>query len=62
MNLISAKDLPAKGIPYSNSHRRRLEARGDFPKRVPLSGGRYAYVLEEIERWIADRVSARKAA
>lgn len=62
MNLISAKDLPAMGIHWSNSTLRRYEQKDQFPRRVPLSGGRYAYVREEIERWIADRVSARKAA
>jgi predicted DNA-binding transcriptional regulator AlpA len=28
-----------KGIPYSDRQLRRLEAKGTFPKRVPLGGG-----------------------
>jgi predicted DNA-binding transcriptional regulator AlpA len=30
---------PLKGIPYSNRQLKRLEAKGAFPKRVPLAGG-----------------------
>jgi predicted DNA-binding transcriptional regulator AlpA len=28
-----------KGIPYSDRQLKRLEAKGTFPKRVPLAGG-----------------------
>jgi predicted DNA-binding transcriptional regulator AlpA len=28
-----------KGIPYSDRQLKRLEAKGVFPKRVPLAGG-----------------------
>ena len=28
-----------KGIPYSDRQLKRLEAKGLFPKRVPLAGG-----------------------
>ena len=28
-----------KGIPYSDRQLKRLEAKGAFPKRVPLAGG-----------------------
>ncbi len=31
--------LPQKGIPYSDRQLKRLEAKGTFPKRVPLAGG-----------------------
>jgi predicted DNA-binding transcriptional regulator AlpA len=28
-----------KGIPYSDRQLKRLEAKGTFPRRVPLAGG-----------------------
>jgi predicted DNA-binding transcriptional regulator AlpA len=28
-----------KGIPYSDRQLKRLEAKGTFPKRVPIAGG-----------------------
>jgi predicted DNA-binding transcriptional regulator AlpA len=30
---------PEKGVPYSDRQLKRLEAKGMFPKRVPLAGG-----------------------
>ncbi|MBA3885691.1 MAG: AlpA family phage regulatory protein [Acidobacteria bacterium] len=46
----------------SQSQRWRMEQRGDFPKRIPITPGRSAYLRSEIERWKADRIAAGLAA
>ncbi len=53
-----------KGVPFSNVHLRRLEAAGEFPRRVRIgngSGGSVAWLEAEIDAWIIDRVKARDA-
>jgi predicted DNA-binding transcriptional regulator AlpA len=40
MRFLVYKQLsPEKGIGYSDRQLKRLEAKGMFPKRVPLAGG-----------------------
>jgi hypothetical protein len=40
MKFLTYKQLgPEKGIPYSDRQLKRLEAKGAFPKRVPLAAG-----------------------
>ena len=48
-----------KGIDFSADSRRRLEAAGDFPLRIPISAMRHAYDEREIDAWIADRMAKR---
>jgi len=57
--LITKKQLRAM-IPYTPQHILRLEKKGKFPKRVQVGANRVAWLLTEIERWVADRVSARE--
>jgi predicted DNA-binding transcriptional regulator AlpA len=64
MKIIRGPKLSdAKGIDYSNEHRRRLEAQGKFPKRVRLNPsdprGYCGYIEEEIDAWIAERAAER---
>ena len=44
------------GIPYCRMHIRRLELKGQFPKRVRLGECRVAWLAQEVERWIQGRV------
>jgi predicted DNA-binding transcriptional regulator AlpA len=37
---LTKADLEKRGIPYSNTHLRRLEAAGRFPKRIRPGTGR----------------------
>jgi prophage regulatory protein len=37
-------------------------AKGTFPKQVPLSQNRVAWVEEEIDRWQAERIAKRDEA
>jgi prophage regulatory protein len=59
--LIPYRDLKAKGIGYSKSHLWRLERTGQFPKRVPISASRYAYVESEVDAYIGNLIAARDA-
>jgi len=59
MRILSHEDLKAeKGIKYSAYHLRRLENDKRFPKRLHL-GGRVAWVEEEVDDWIREKMEAR---
>jgi len=61
--LVSKKELKSVfGVPYSFAHIARLEASGQFPKRVRLGACRVAWVAEEVQAWIDERVAIRDAA
>ena len=46
-------------VPFSPNHLRRLEAQGDFPRRVRIGANRIAWPRAEVEAWLAGRVEAR---
>ena len=46
-------------VPYSASHIWRLEQAGKFPKRVRIGANRVAWVADEIQNWIIQRVHSR---
>jgi prophage regulatory protein len=50
------------GVPYSFAHIARLEVAGLFPKRVRLGACRVAWVADEVQVWIDERVALRDAA
>jgi prophage regulatory protein len=60
-HLITYDDLPAKGIRFSKPHLWKLEKANKFPKRVPISDGRYAYVESEIDEYVDRMIAARDA-
>ena len=57
--LITKKQLRAM-VPYTPQHILRLEKMGRFPKRNRVGENRVAWLLPEIERWLAERISARE--
>lgn len=58
--LVSKKELKTVyGVPYSFQHIARLEAAGAFPKRVKLGACRVAWLAEEVQQWIDNRVACR---
>jgi len=58
--LVSKKELKSVyGVPYCPAHIARLEAAGHFPKRVKLGACRVAWVAEEVEAWIDERITIR---
>ena len=61
--LVTKKELRSLfGVPYSFAHIARLEAAGQFPKRVRLGACRVAWLAEEIQSWIDERVANRDTA
>ena len=46
-------------VPYTPQHILRLEKQNKFPKRVQVGANRVAWLLSEIESWVAERTSAR---
>jgi prophage regulatory protein len=50
-----------KGIPYTRRHLRDLIAAGKFPRPVPLSSARIAWIEAEVDQWLAEKAAARSA-
>jgi predicted DNA-binding transcriptional regulator AlpA len=62
LRLLSYRDLALRGIPYSRSHLRRLEALGKFPRHITLGEGQGALIAwpqHEIDSWIAEKMARR---
>jgi prophage regulatory protein len=59
MKLLDHAALQERGVPYGKVQLWRLEKAGKFPKRVPISPSRVAWVEQEIDAWIKARVAAR---
>ena len=60
--LVSKKELKTVcGIPYTPQHIGRLEAAGQFPKRVQLGPNRVAWLLSEVDAWLSKRIASRDA-
>ena len=58
--LVSKKELKSiYGVPYSFAHIARLEAADQFPKRIRLGACRVAWVAEEVDNWIEERIANR---
>lgn len=57
-NMLLADELQQL-VPYSRNHIRRLEAKGQFPRRVRLGANRVVWLRAEVEQWLAARVEAR---
>ena len=53
--LMLAPEVDAR-VPYSRAHLHRLEDQGSFPKRKRIGANRIAWVRDEVERWLADRM------
>ena len=62
MKILRYAELkPAKGIPWSNVHLRRLEEEDKFPRRLNLGEATVGWVESEIDEWLEQRVKARDA-
>jgi len=60
VKLIDFKSLLAgKGINYSRDHLRRKCKAGEFPKPIPVSDRRIAWIEAEINQWLAARAAER---
>ena len=56
--LMLAPEVNAR-VPYSRAHLYRLEDQGEFPKRKRIGANRIAWVRDEVEQWLADRVEGQ---
>ena len=59
--LVSKKDLHTLGIPYSFAHIARLEAVGQFPKRIRLGQCRVAWLYGDVVNWVEERIRASRS-
>ena len=57
-DLILAGEV-SRLVPFSPNHLRRLEAQGDFPRRIRIGANRIAWLRDEVEQWLAVRMEAR---
>ena len=58
MRLLAWKQVRERVV-YSRQHWDRLIAAGRAPKAVPLGPHRVAWLEEEIDAWVAERVTQR---
>lgn len=58
LKVLDKRSLRAKGVPYSNVHLLRLERADKFPRRFNLGDNRVAWLEEDVDRWIRERVKA----
>lgn len=58
LKLVTKRELKAVyGVPYSPQHIARLEAAGQFPKRIRLGQCRVAWLAKDVEHWIQSRLN-----
>ena len=58
MRLLSKRQVKELVL-YSPQHIARLEAAGQFPKRVQLGQNRVGWVEAEVLEWLRERIEAR---
>lgn len=57
--LATRADLKRLGINVSNTTLLRWEARGRFPRRIRMAGTTVAWLVSDIEDWLAERAAER---
>ena len=58
--LIAKREL-CRMVPYTPQHILRLEKRGKFPRRIQVGPNRVAWLLSEVQEWIAARITERNS-
>jgi prophage regulatory protein len=59
MIILRFWDLRRKGISFSRPHIKRLEAAGQFPKRIRLSCNSIGWVESEVEAFLKAKADLR---
>jgi prophage regulatory protein len=59
MRILSKRQLKELVL-YSPQHIARLEAAGQFPKRVRLGANRVGWVESEVLDWLQERIDRRE--
>lgn len=60
MKVLSKQQVREKVL-YSPAHIARLEAAGQFPKRVRLGTARVGWLETEVDDWLRQRIRERDA-
>lgn len=58
MRMLSKRQV-RELVLYSSAHIARLEAKGQFPKRVQLGANRVGWVESEVQDWLRERLERR---
>ena len=58
MRMLSKRQV-TQLVLYSPAHIARLEAAGQFPKRVKLGNNRVGWVEQEVLDWLQTKIDAR---
>jgi prophage regulatory protein len=58
--LLTYRQLRDLGVPYSRQWLKILELENRFPKHVRVSKQRIAWVDQEIQAWVDERIEERK--
>lgn len=58
MKMLSKRQVKELVL-YSPQHIARLEAAGEFPRRVRLGSNRVGWLEEEVLAWLQQRIDAR---
>lgn len=59
--LLSFNELKTLGVKYSKSHLYYLMSRGLFPKPLNLSANTVAWIREDIENWVNEKIALHQA-
>jgi hypothetical protein len=63
MRFYLYKELkPKAGVPWTRQHVRRQEKRGNFPMHVDLGENTVAWLADEVDAYVAQRIAARRIA
>jgi prophage regulatory protein len=57
--LATRDDLKRMGINVSPTTLLRWEARGRFPRRIKMGGTKCAWLMSELDQWLAERSEER---
>jgi prophage regulatory protein len=61
MRLLRFSELKARGVPWTRAHVDRQEKSGNFPRRVRLGDSTVAWVEQEIDEFLAEKIAARES-
>lgn len=59
--LLYYRDLKGLGIPFSRSHLYVLMRDNKFPQAMKLTENKIAWLREEIDTWIQDKIDAHRS-
>jgi prophage regulatory protein len=60
MRVYRFPDLRCAGVGFCRKHIRTLERRGEFPRHFNLGESTVAWVADEVDAWVDERVRDRR--